>query len=56
MVEKGTFKPTRFEKEYKGLESIPEALSDIASRKVWGKAVIRVDTGSQNEQNVAAKL
>ncbi|KAI8629815.1 zeta-crystallin [Xylariaceae sp. FL1651] len=56
MIKKGTLRPTVFEKEYKGLQSVPEALADIASRKVWGKAVIQVDTGPTNEQNVAAKL
>ncbi|KAI0449652.1 zeta-crystallin [Xylaria acuta] len=56
MVERGAFKPTLFEKEYRGLESIPEALTDIASRKVWGKAVIQVDTSPGREHTVGAKL
>ncbi|KAI3322794.1 zeta-crystallin [Xylariaceae sp. AK1471] len=56
MVEKGGFKSTRFGKEYKALESVPAALTDIATRKVWGKAVIQVATSPENEQNIAAKL
>jgi NADPH2:quinone reductase len=56
MIERGVFKPTRFEKEYKGLASVPEALADIASRKVWGKAVVHVDTSPKIDQKVVAKL
>ncbi|CAO1636344.1 unnamed protein product [Parajaminaea phylloscopi] len=35
-------KPTVFEKIYQGLESLPEGLKDLAERKTWGKAVVRV--------------
>ncbi|PWN54307.1 NAD(P)-binding protein [Violaceomyces palustris] len=35
-------KPTVFERIYEGLESVPEGLNDLASRKTWGKAVVRV--------------
>ncbi|KAI0158332.1 zeta-crystallin [Xylariaceae sp. FL1272] len=51
MVADGEIKPTVFDREYKGLESVSTALADIASRKVWGKAIIQVDT-----ERVAARL
>ena len=35
-------RPVVYKRLYQGLESVPEALKDISSRKVWGKAVIRV--------------
>ncbi|KAI1823235.1 zeta-crystallin [Xylaria intraflava] len=56
MIERGVFRSMRFEQEYKGLESVPEALTDIATRKVWGKAVIQVDAGSGDESILNAKL
>jgi NADPH2:quinone reductase len=43
LIEKGLLKPTIFEKEYRGLESVATAMQDVAARKVWGKAVILID-------------
>lgn len=43
MCEKGLLRPTIYDKEYTGLESVVPAMRDLASRKVWGKAVIRID-------------
>ncbi|TVY68837.1 Quinone oxidoreductase-like protein, partial [Lachnellula suecica] len=43
MIEKGLLKPAVFEKEYVGLESVVTAMKDLSSRKVWGKAVIRLE-------------
>ncbi|KAI0188114.1 quinone oxidoreductase [Xylaria flabelliformis] len=56
MIEEGAFKPTLFGKTYMGLESVPEALADVASRKVWGKAVIQVDTSPGDEHPVRGRL
>ncbi|KAI1810207.1 zeta-crystallin [Poronia punctata] len=56
MIERGVIKPTRFEKEYRGLESVPEALHDIACRKVWGKAVIEVIASEGDQQKAQANL
>ncbi|CZR56041.1 related to quinone reductase [Phialocephala subalpina] len=43
MWEKGLLRSTVYGKEYRGLESVVEAMKDLAERKVWGKAVIRLD-------------
>ncbi|KAI8837597.1 hypothetical protein BC829DRAFT_426184 [Chytridium lagenaria] len=40
----GNWKPVVFPKNYTGLESIPTALADLASRKTWGKVVVRLDS------------
>ncbi|KAI0544787.1 zeta-crystallin [Xylaria curta] len=56
MIESGVFKPTLFGKTYAGLESVPEALADVASREVWGKAVIQVDASEGNESLVRGRL
>jgi NADPH2:quinone reductase len=40
--EKGLLKPTVFEKKYRELESVVDAMKDLSERKVWGKAVILV--------------
>jgi len=47
MWENGLLKPTVFEREYKGLEDVVIAMKDLSKRKVWGKAVIRLDAGYQ---------
>ncbi|KPM44614.1 hypothetical protein AK830_g1929 [Neonectria ditissima] len=42
LVENGRIQPTIYQC-YTGLESLPRALKDLSSRKILGKAVIRVD-------------
>jgi NADPH2:quinone reductase len=42
MIENGLIKPTIYDKQYIGLESVVDAMSDLSERKVWGKAVIRI--------------
>jgi len=44
MLEAGQLRPTVFEREYKGLESIVTAMKDLQARKVWGKAVVLLDS------------
>jgi NADPH2:quinone reductase len=29
---------------YRGLESVPRAMEDLAARKVWGKAVVEIQS------------
>jgi NADPH2:quinone reductase len=41
LIESGKIKPT-VGKRYQGLESVPQALQDIADRKIMGKAIIDV--------------
>ena len=43
MWNKGLLKPTVFDREYRGLESVRVAMKHLNERKVWGKAVILVD-------------
>lgn len=43
MIEEGHIQPTVYEKKYQGLNSIVSAMHDLASRKVWGKAVISLE-------------
>ncbi|CAD6884020.1 unnamed protein product [Tilletia controversa] len=38
----GEIKPIIFNPIYQGLESVPKALSDLAQRKTWGKAVVSI--------------
>ncbi|KAN0066328.1 hypothetical protein ACQY0O_000422 [Thecaphora frezii] len=35
-------RPTVFEHIYEGLESMPQGLKDLADRKTWGKAIVRI--------------
>lgn len=49
MWESGKLKPTVYEKEYRGLESVPQAMKDVQDRRVWGKAVILVNKNAKQE-------
>jgi len=49
MWEKGLLKPAVFEKEYHGLESVVTAMKDLRERKVWGKAVIRMESKEKSK-------
>ena len=46
MWQNGLLKPTVFNGEYKGLDSVVTAMKDLSARKVWGKAVILMDNTS----------
>lgn len=41
LLETGNIKPVIYG-TYHGLESVPSAMEDLASRKVWGKAVVEI--------------
>lgn len=41
--ERGGLRPTVFDLEYRGLESVVLAMNDLSDRRVWGKAVVTVD-------------
>jgi len=43
MWEKGLVKPTVFDREYRGLESVVDAMKDLSARKVWGKAIVLLE-------------
>jgi len=53
LIAQGRLKPAVFEKIYEGLESVPQGLKDLAERKTWGKAVVRV---RPNDKKSQAKL
>jgi NADPH2:quinone reductase len=50
LMDSGAIKPTVYETEYRGLESVLQALKDLAARKVWGKAVILLDDQEQKSR------
>ncbi|OBT55067.1 hypothetical protein VE04_04524 [Pseudogymnoascus sp. 24MN13] len=50
MIANGDVKPTVYDGDFKGLESIPRAMQDMADRKVWGKAVITLDDQVENSR------
>ncbi|KIW78220.1 hypothetical protein Z517_08053 [Fonsecaea pedrosoi CBS 271.37] len=43
MLQRGQIKPVIYG-TYSGLESVPGALDDLAARKVWGKAIVEIQT------------
>lgn len=46
LFERRLVKAVVFDRRYSGLESVPEAMKDMAARKVWGKAIICVAQSS----------
>lgn len=51
LLEAGKIKPTSSH-IYQGLESVPQALADMAARKISGKAVIRVASEHAEKANL----
>lgn len=50
LMESGKFRGTCFtDKEYVGLESVPEALKALGARDTWGKVVIKVPQDGQSK-------
>lgn len=48
LIEDGKFRGTEFtDKEFVGLDSIPEALKALGSRETWGKVVVKVPQDGQ---------
>jgi NADPH2:quinone reductase len=41
----GLLRPTVFDRNYRGLESVVNAMKDLQARKVWGKAVVLLESG-----------
>ena len=41
--ESGKLRPTVYDEEYRGLDSVVRAMKDLEARRVWGKAVIVMD-------------
>jgi NADPH:quinone reductase len=42
MIQEGLIRTCVYEHVYKGLSSVPNALNDLATRKIWGKGVITI--------------
>ncbi|EEQ84432.2 alcohol dehydrogenase [Blastomyces dermatitidis ER-3] len=51
LIKSNAVKPVTFEKRYRGLSEVRNAMSDLQARKIYGKAVIYVD---ENESGRAA--
>jgi NADPH:quinone reductase len=47
MWENGLLRPTVFDQNYRGLESVTSAMKDLQDRKVWGKAVVMLECSHQ---------
>lgn len=51
MLESGKIKPIIYG-TYRGLQTVPQAMDDLSSRKIWGKAVVEI----QAPTTMSAKL
>lgn len=50
LIKQGKFRPTVFtDKEFIGLESLPEALKALGSRGTWGKVIVKVPQDGQSK-------
>ncbi|KAH7353969.1 quinone oxidoreductase [Plectosphaerella cucumerina] len=43
LIDDGKIVPVVYDHEYRGLESVSQALKDLAGRRTWGKAIIRLE-------------
>lgn len=50
MWENGLLSPTIFNRNYRGLESVVNAMKDLQARKVLGKAVVLLESGQQGSR------
>jgi NADPH2:quinone reductase len=49
LIEEGKFKGTVFtDKEFVGLENVPEALKSLGSRGTWGKVVVKIPQAGES--------
>jgi NADPH2:quinone reductase len=48
--------PTIFEHVYEGLDSVPQGLKDLADRKTWGKAIVRIRADPEHPPKGRHKL
>ncbi|ODH48030.1 hypothetical protein GX48_05877 [Paracoccidioides brasiliensis] len=51
LIESGAIKPVTYEKRYRGLKEVRNAMADLKARKIYGKAVIYIN---ENETERAA--
>jgi transcription elongation factor SPT5 len=54
LVDSGKIKPVIYRERCRGLEELPRALEDLSARKVWGRGVLRINEGGEEEEK--AKL
>ncbi|KAK4181282.1 thioredoxin reductase [Triangularia setosa] len=53
LIAEGKFKGTEFtDKEFVGLESVPDALKALGSRETWGKVVVKIPQEGQNKLRI----
>lgn len=45
-MEGGSIQPVVYDTHYYGLHSVPRALRDMVDRKIWGKAIVTMASGS----------
>lgn len=48
--------PTVFDHIYEGLDSVPQGLKDLAERKTWGKAIVRIRADPEHPPKGKHKL
>ncbi|KAH3982841.1 hypothetical protein HBH51_035310 [Parastagonospora nodorum] len=56
MVDQGKIKPVIYKEDYRGLESVSRALEDAKTHKAWGRAILRINEGAEEELNSKARL
>lgn len=56
MVERGLIKAVVYRENYKGIDDIPRAMNDLHSRKVWGRAVVRIVDDMDVEEGERSRL
>ncbi len=50
LVDNGGIRPVIYPETYRGLEEVPRAMDDMQSKKVWGRAILRIDEDAEAQR------
>jgi D-arabinose 1-dehydrogenase-like Zn-dependent alcohol dehydrogenase len=50
LVEEGKITPVIYNEAYRGLGDLPRAMEDLKERRVYGRAVLRIDEEAEKEK------
>jgi D-arabinose 1-dehydrogenase-like Zn-dependent alcohol dehydrogenase len=56
LVKDAKIKPVIYTEAYRGLGELPRAMEDLKARRVYGRAVLRIDEKAEVEAAEKAKL
>lgn len=49
LVAEGKIRPVIYQEKYEGLRDLPRAMEDLKNRRVYGRAVLRIDEQAEGD-------